>query len=212
MSETFDNTVKIGITFDDAVVTEYTEGFVYMQSVGIKGTLYVPTAYVGQAGWLSWEQLQEMDAAGWSIANHSQNHINLATITQAEAEAELLAAKVDLENNGMPAAAAHVAYPFGGWNATVLNAMTATGMLSGRTTGTNSFDPNTVNWKLVPCTSFAADSPLVIRAATYPGVCLFLFHELDTELKISTFRGFIDWLLAEGYQFYTIEELYALDT
>jgi len=108
------------------------------------------------------ENAKEMYDAGMDIANHTMSHTLLSSppeelskikaelssfnlsmseienlldrnLTLPEIENELLGAKTALDDLGMIRASAHVAYPFGEYDDTVLAAMANTGMLTGRT-------------------------------------------------------------------------------
>lgn len=131
-----DGVAGVMLTFDDGPVSVYTRAFDYMKTVNARATAYVITNRVGSNDrYVTVEQLQEMDAFGWSIANHSPLHnARLADLKQSEIETQLRDAREALENWGMPKASRHVAYPWGSWNNTVIDAMTQTGMLTGRNT------------------------------------------------------------------------------
>jgi peptidoglycan/xylan/chitin deacetylase (PgdA/CDA1 family) len=66
---------------------------------------------------LSDDQLREMQAAGWEIANHTRTHRDLATLTQAEVEDEIAGAKADLAARGFNVTL--FVYPYGRSNAMV---------------------------------------------------------------------------------------------
>ena len=73
------------IMFDDGDIGVYEYAFPVMKERGIPGTFFVITNNIGEPGWCSWEQLHEMQEAGWTIANHTSNHINLMESTLDEA-------------------------------------------------------------------------------------------------------------------------------
>jgi peptidoglycan/xylan/chitin deacetylase (PgdA/CDA1 family) len=67
------------LTFDDAYSDHYTQVFPALLERGFTGTFFVPTAFVdaGRAGHLTWEQVQEMAAAGMSMESHTKTHREL---------------------------------------------------------------------------------------------------------------------------------------
>jgi len=73
------------IMFDDGLKEVYDYAFPLMQARGIVGTFFVITNSVGADTHCTWEQLQEMQEAGWTIANHSSDHSNLMNVTLDEA-------------------------------------------------------------------------------------------------------------------------------
>lgn len=78
---------------------------------------------------MSWAQLREMHAAGFEIGSHGVHHRMLATLPQAELEAELADSKARLES-ALGAPTPLIAYPVGGdgaFDARVIAATRAAG-------------------------------------------------------------------------------------
>lgn len=67
------------LTFDDGYRDHYTTAFPLLCKYGYKGTFFVVTGRVdqGDPGYLTWEQISEMHAAGMHIEPHSYNHPDL---------------------------------------------------------------------------------------------------------------------------------------
>lgn len=124
---------KVLITFDDYYSSVYTSAFSIMNTAGLVGTFYIRTGYVGGGGAVTWEQLAEMDAGGWSIANHTENHVLLNTQSLADQITAINNAKTTLLSNGHDGAY-HLAYPNGAYNADTITANTTCGILTGVTT------------------------------------------------------------------------------
>jgi len=81
--------------------------------------LYVPTGELGAtAHWIdgepvaSWEEVEELAAAGVAIGSHTRHHRRLTQLGPADREAELAGSLADLREN-LPAAAPVLAYPNG---------------------------------------------------------------------------------------------------
>ena len=121
------------ISFDDGDASVYSTAYPIMSAHGLQGTAYVVSSLVGTPGKMTLAQLQELYAGGWDIGNHTSTHADLSTLDLAAAERELSDCASFLTLRGMPRAARDVAYPDGNYNQTVLQAMAATGMLTGRT-------------------------------------------------------------------------------
>lgn len=128
---------KCVITFDDGWLSQYTDAYPYMSQLGFKGTVYVIKKYIDQnALYFTSAQIQEMFNAGWDIANHTENHVNMTTLgTYAEVESEIKNCRDWIIANGWNRkdSAYHVAYPNGGYNDNVLQACANLSMLTGRT-------------------------------------------------------------------------------
>ena len=78
----------IAITFDDAYESVYSHGADILRDQGLPYTIFVDTAAVGNHGYMTWAQLEELAARdGVSIANHSAGHGHLAR-KPGEAEAD----------------------------------------------------------------------------------------------------------------------------
>jgi peptidoglycan/xylan/chitin deacetylase (PgdA/CDA1 family)/methionine-rich copper-binding protein CopC len=134
------------ITFDDGYESIFTNALPIMQQYGIKGTIYVNTAYVGQPGRLTLAQLHILhDQYGWTIANHTPLHTNLITgsITGLEPTGVILSVNeikaivkegMDwLVANGFGDGADHFALPWGQYNDNVLQALKELGVKTDRT-------------------------------------------------------------------------------
>ena len=78
----------IAITFDDAYESVYSQGADILRDQSLPYTIFVDTAAVGNHGYMTWAQLEELAARdGVSIANHSAGHGHLAR-KPGEAEAD----------------------------------------------------------------------------------------------------------------------------
>lgn len=139
------NTPAVVFTLDDGFASDYQYVFPYMRERGIPGTSFVNTAWVGTAGHLTVAQLQEMNAAGWDIANHTTQG-SIVDLSLAEQEAALLGAANQLDAWGCTRASRCVAYPGGDYNDSILAAMANTGMVLGRSVDSKLLRNQTTNW------------------------------------------------------------------
>jgi peptidoglycan/xylan/chitin deacetylase (PgdA/CDA1 family) len=100
------------LTFDDGYADAYTNAFVHLKWAGFGGTLSVVTGWMGQSGYLSWEQIREMVGAGMEMVAHSVNHPDLGKEPDDVVRGQLSRSKRDIEENlGQPAA--FFVYPSG---------------------------------------------------------------------------------------------------
>ena len=120
-------------SFDDGDITQYVEAFGYLKSLGIRGTLYMLGIWLNDGTHLTTAQILEMQTAGWTIANHTHNHPDLTTLTEAQQETELALGKATLDAIGITGGH-YVAYPLGKLNEDTRTAMTALGYRLGSST------------------------------------------------------------------------------
>lgn len=70
---------SIALTFDDAYESVYSTAANILQKRGLPYTIFVDTKAVGNHGYMTWAQLQELATReGVSIANHSAGHGHMA--------------------------------------------------------------------------------------------------------------------------------------
>ena len=69
---------SVVLTFDDGYVDAYTNAFRLLRERGLSGTFFVTVNLVGRPGYLTWDQVREMSAAGMDIESHAMDHVSLA--------------------------------------------------------------------------------------------------------------------------------------
>lgn len=112
----------VAITFDDGYSSIYETAFPLLQSFGYPFTLFLSTGPVndGLNSYMTWDQIEEMAAAGAIIANHMVEHPYMLERRTGESEtdwiarlrAEMLAAEKDIENH-TGQSHRYLAYPYG---------------------------------------------------------------------------------------------------
>lgn len=67
------------ITLDDGYVDNYVQAFPILQEFGFTATFFVVTEFIdmNQTGYLTWDMVEEMAAAGMRIESHSRTHPDL---------------------------------------------------------------------------------------------------------------------------------------
>jgi peptidoglycan/xylan/chitin deacetylase (PgdA/CDA1 family) len=122
------------LCFDNSNDSVYDTAYPIMRAHNMVGTIYTVTDEVGGGGKCTWAELVELQGKGWVIGNHSEDHTDFTTLTEAQIETNLTNAVTALEANGITGNGPyHVAYPGGGYDADTLAAMADTSMLTGRT-------------------------------------------------------------------------------
>lgn len=90
----------VALTFDDGYESVYTAALPRLERRGWPFTVFVATDYIddGYAGFMSWDELRDLEARGGTIANHSTSHAHLIRREPEEDEAEWRArVSVDIE-------------------------------------------------------------------------------------------------------------------
>jgi peptidoglycan/xylan/chitin deacetylase (PgdA/CDA1 family) len=97
------------LTFDDGFRNVHEIALPILRRLGFVATVFVPTDYVGKpASWtmrpglpqlplMSWEELAELQAAGFDIQSHACSHPFLTALTPAEAAREIVESKRTIE-------------------------------------------------------------------------------------------------------------------
>lgn len=119
---------RIAITFDDAYDNLLENAIPELTKRGWPFTIFVATEYIGRNGYLSWQDLRDIEAAGGSIANHTHSHLHMIRMLEGETrqawldrlKAEIQKAQDLLEQN-LEGPVKYIAYPYGEYNLDILN-------------------------------------------------------------------------------------------
>ena len=131
---TINRTSEIVITFDDGQKSVYTYAYPIMKQYGIKGTVFIIPSYIGKPNYLTLAELTELHNAGWTIANHSFDHTNLAILNKENITYEIQTTINWLKNNGFEDGAYYFASPYGSYNTAVIEVCHELGIKIHRTT------------------------------------------------------------------------------
>jgi peptidoglycan/xylan/chitin deacetylase (PgdA/CDA1 family) len=134
------------VTFDDAYTSTLRSGLPVLEQLGVPGTVFVPTdaaSAAGQMAWselarwvggehehelrcMSWDELRKLSGHGWEIGSHTCSHPDLTAIGAERVAKELRASRAACEEElQLPCNA--LAYPFGSYDATVMEIAAASG-------------------------------------------------------------------------------------
>jgi peptidoglycan/xylan/chitin deacetylase (PgdA/CDA1 family) len=172
------------LTFDDAWADNYTNALGPLSRYRLPATLYVPSRLLGAPGYMTRNQLLEMDAAGVATGAHSRTHADLRACGPAELDTEVRGSKEDLEDLiGKPVTS--FAYPAGLLNGRVAAAVSAAGFVTAVTARPGWWRPGTRD--LVIPRGFAGDfSDATFRAAARGG--LSILRPLDAINRVAPAR------------------------
>lgn len=123
----------VALTFDDGHRDTYTAAFPLLAGRGVTATVYVATAFVSTNDWfepggtaVTWEMLNELVAAGWTVGSHTLSHRRLVGLPPADLARELRESRAMLEDHlGRPCE--HFCAPYGDMDRTVLAAALESG-------------------------------------------------------------------------------------
>lgn len=114
------------LTFDDASEGHATEVLPVLRRHGFTATFFVMTVVLDKPGWLSREQVRELDRAGMTIGVHSFDHHPVAGYRGADWKEQVEAPKRQLEEIvGHPIR--WWAYPYGVWRRPALPRLESAG-------------------------------------------------------------------------------------
>ena len=114
------------ISVDDGYVDDVRTILPDLQRWNMVGTFFVITGRMTEPGFLSADQIRELDRAGMDVGDHTAHHLDLPALTSSELASETAGSKHVLEGVlGHPVY--YFAYPFGAFNSTVVSAVRAAG-------------------------------------------------------------------------------------
>jgi peptidoglycan/xylan/chitin deacetylase (PgdA/CDA1 family) len=136
----------VAVTFDDAYRSVFVHAFPILEELGLPGTVFAPTDYIGQGramcwdgidGWMggphedelvpmTWAQLAEVAAAGWEVGSHTCSHPHLPETAPAAVDDELRRSRQRIEDE-LGRACRSLAYPYGEADERVVAAADAAG-------------------------------------------------------------------------------------
>ena len=90
-------TRRVAISFDDGYAGQFEHAFPALQERGMTATFFVTTSWIGTPGFLTWNQLREMNNAGMSIQSHTHTHPFLSELTMSRLLVELETSKEILD-------------------------------------------------------------------------------------------------------------------
>lgn len=131
----------VAVTFDDAYESVNRLARPILDRLGIPGTIYVPTRYMGSGkpmSWpgieeylggpneaelmpMSWESLRAMAEAGWEIGSHTVSHPHLTSLDDSTLREELVESRQECsQRTGAPCQS--IAFPYGDHDQRVIDA------------------------------------------------------------------------------------------
>lgn len=117
---------SVVLTFDDGYDDNYRLAYPLLRQYGMTGTFFIITDLVDQPGYMTWDQLRDMQRHGMSIESHTLTHPDLAIQPLRELRRQLVEARQTLESNlGRPVR--FISYPSGKYSPLVVTEARAAG-------------------------------------------------------------------------------------
>jgi peptidoglycan/xylan/chitin deacetylase (PgdA/CDA1 family) len=114
------------ISVDDGYVDDVRTILPDLQRFHMIATFFVITGRMTEPGFLTAEEIRQLDRAGMDVGDHTAHHVDLRLLTAAQLRSETAGSKHVLEGVlGHPVY--YFAYPFGAYNDNVVSAVRAAG-------------------------------------------------------------------------------------
>jgi peptidoglycan/xylan/chitin deacetylase (PgdA/CDA1 family) len=204
----------VSLTFDDA----WSDQSVVPSMLAAKGmhaTFYVNSGNIGTSpSFFGWNQLQSIQSAGNEVAGHTINHLDLTTLSTAEAQRQVCQDRRALMSEGLNIT--DFAYPYGATNSSVQSIVQGCGYDSGRRswglcspaqTGCPAAEtiPPLNTWAIRTQSSIKSTTTVqdlenaVMNAEATGGWVTFVFHHIcdgcdSYSISQSNLQAFLDWL------------------
>lgn len=111
---------KCFLTFDDGYSSDYEIVFPMLKDAGLKAVFFIVTNFIGSPGYLTWQQIKEMQKYGMDFGSHSLSHKSLTTLTDNEVLTELTLSRELIEQK-TGARCIYFSFPFGSYNNKLLH-------------------------------------------------------------------------------------------
>ena len=105
----------IVLTFDDGYSDNYKTMLPILEAHGMTAVVYVITNEIGKAGYLTLDELKDMQRRGIEIGSHTADHLPLTTLDKNIQRRQIRESKIFLEWNGLQTIYS-LSYPNGAFN------------------------------------------------------------------------------------------------
>ncbi len=105
--------IFVSLTFDDGDADNFTIAPL-LQQYKLPATFYIPSGLVGRPGYMTWDQLKALQAAGSEIGGHSFDHKKVSGLGPMVLQHEICDDRQNLIQHGFSPVS--FAYPFGNYD------------------------------------------------------------------------------------------------
>ena len=196
---------KIILSLDDGYEEDYLTVFPYLKSKGIKATSFLITKDIGKKEHLDWSQIREMAKYGWDFQCHTNYHMKLNDMTNAEIEWDLRLFRNEFMQHSLPIPE-YFAYPYGVYDERVINLIKK--HFKGARGG-NNVKPDKYN---LPSYGMYTRNNLK-ELAEEKGVLSIHTHDVNDNhrgfgIGVQEFKDLIEYFLDSGFKFVTIKDYF----
>lgn len=209
------------LTFDDAVLSHYTEVAPLLRKYHFGATFYVCEfpGYPNPAFYISWEEIKKLSDWGFEIGNHTWHHTIVTTEDEAQLRRDITYIEQKCDSLNIPKPTTF-AYPSYVTDEKTLRVLKEKGYRTARIGGNRFYDPNSDNPLLIPSFSMvggdstnrklmqeawdasAAGHPVIITIHGVPD----LAHPF-VSTPVSVLAGYLKYLHDHHYQVIPMSKL-----
>jgi peptidoglycan/xylan/chitin deacetylase (PgdA/CDA1 family) len=120
------------LSFDDGWGDQYTYAFPILEKYHYPATFFVFTNAIDHKGFLTWDDLKQIVAAGMTIGDHSRSHPYLTQITSTSTLVDEIAGSKQILESKLGISVDEFAYPFGQYNSDIVALVQQAGYKSAR--------------------------------------------------------------------------------
>ena len=124
---------SVVITLDDGYEDNYTNAFAVLKEYHFPAIIFIVTDVVGKPGFVTWDQIKEMEKSGISFGSHTRLHTYLPSLDKAEQRNQIRGSKEILEQQ-LGHSIEYFAYPSGGFNDSIIALLKEAGYKAACTT------------------------------------------------------------------------------
>ncbi|HMQ32212.1 MAG TPA: polysaccharide deacetylase family protein [Chloroflexaceae bacterium] len=123
----------VALTFDDGYADAFTAALPILQQHGYTATFYIVSGFVGQPGYMGWDEIRALRDAGMEIGAHSVTHPDLTSLGLEDLRAQVAHSGATIAAE-LGAPVLSFCYPAGRFNDTVVAVAGESGYTSATTT------------------------------------------------------------------------------
>jgi peptidoglycan/xylan/chitin deacetylase (PgdA/CDA1 family) len=113
----------VSLTFDDGLLSTYTNGLPLLKKYGLASTEYIVSGKIGTDSHMTVDQIRQFQNEGSEIASHTVDHPDLTTLSSSQVNTELSQSQTTLRQLFGSNAATDFASPYGQYNYSVIAAI-----------------------------------------------------------------------------------------